>query len=71
VVVGAAVTGSDAAGASDRWSDIDLAFAVDGELGPVLERWTGTLYASSRHRLVGAFPRDVLRQGRHAPLEGR
>ncbi|MFJ5220456.1 hypothetical protein ACIP98_37950 [Streptomyces sp. NPDC088354] len=50
-VVGAAVTGSEALGAADRWSDLDLAFAVDGERGPVLERWTSTLYEdfSARH----------------------
>lgn len=50
-VVGAAMTGSEAVGAADRWSDLDLAFAVDGEPGPVLERWTATLYEdfSARH----------------------
>ncbi|MFF3559695.1 hypothetical protein ACFYXS_06615 [Streptomyces sp. NPDC002574] len=50
-VVGAAVTGSEALGAADRWSDLDLAFGVDGERGPVLERWTRTLYEdfSARH----------------------
>ncbi|NEB01239.1 hypothetical protein [Streptomyces sp. SID13726] len=43
-VVGAAITGSDAVGADDRWSDIDLAFGIDGELGPALVRWTDILY---------------------------
>jgi hypothetical protein len=43
-VVGAAFTGSYAAGAGDEWSDIDLAFAVGGELRPALEHWTELLY---------------------------
>lgn len=42
-VVAAAVTGSLAVGAGDRWSDVDLALAIDGELPAVLERWTGLL----------------------------
>lgn len=40
----AAVTGSEAVGATDRWSDIDLAFGVDGELHAALAHWTGALY---------------------------
>jgi hypothetical protein len=43
-VVGAAITGSLATGAGDRWSDLDLAFAVDGDLDAALERWTRRLY---------------------------
>jgi hypothetical protein len=43
-VVGAAITGSYAAGEGDEWSDIDLAFAIRGELQPALERWTELLY---------------------------
>ncbi|WP_327241456.1 hypothetical protein [Streptomyces sp. NBC_01320] len=43
-VAGAAITGSAAVGGDDRWSDIDLAFAINGELGPALARWTETLY---------------------------
>lgn len=43
-VVGAAITGSVAVGEGDRWSDIDLAFGVSGELAPALARWTETLY---------------------------
>jgi predicted nucleotidyltransferase len=43
-VVGAAITGSHAAGGGDEWSDIDLSFAVRSELGPALERWTDLLY---------------------------
>lgn len=41
-VVGAAIVGSHAAGKSDRWSDIDLAFAV-ADVPRALERWTGRL----------------------------
>lgn len=46
-VAGAAVTGSAALDAADRWSDIDLAFGVaDGvPLGEVIETWTGVMYA--------------------------
>jgi hypothetical protein len=43
-VGGAAVTGSYAVDGSDRWSDIDLALAVDGPLEATLERWTALLY---------------------------
>lgn len=43
-IVGAAITGSDALGTADRWSDIDLAFSVHGQLNEALERWTTRLY---------------------------
>jgi hypothetical protein len=43
-IVGAAITGSLATGEGDRWSDLDLAFAIDGNLDPALERWTRRLY---------------------------
>jgi predicted nucleotidyltransferase len=43
-IVGAAITGSVATGAGDRWSDLDLSFAVDGDLDTALERWTRRLY---------------------------
>lgn len=45
-IVGAAVTGSAAAGREDRWSDIDLAFSVapDIDLGLVLAGWTDRMY---------------------------
>lgn len=43
-ILGAAITGSLATGAGDRWSDLDLAFAVDGDLDAALERWTRRLY---------------------------
>lgn len=46
-LVAAAITGSGAGGGEDRWSDIDLAFAVrDGvELSGVLAQWTSLMYA--------------------------
>lgn len=44
-VTGAALTGSQAVGAGDRWSDIDLVLAVHGLPAEVCERWTGHLYA--------------------------
>jgi hypothetical protein len=43
-VTGAAITGSRAVGASDEWSDVDIAFGVRGELEPTIDRWTGRLY---------------------------
>jgi predicted nucleotidyltransferase len=43
-VVGAAITGSYVADGGDEWSDIDLAFAVLGELSTALARWTDVLY---------------------------
>ncbi len=43
-VAAAAITGSHAAGGGDEWSDIDLAFAIPGDLPPALERWTDILY---------------------------
>ena len=43
-VTGAALTGSQAAGAGDQWSDIDLVVAVRGEPAEVCERWTERLY---------------------------
>jgi hypothetical protein len=43
-VAGAAVTGSQAVGGSDRWSDIDLAFGIAGPLDEAVRRWTHLLY---------------------------
>ncbi|MEU8011391.1 nucleotidyltransferase domain-containing protein [Micromonospora parva] len=43
-VVGAAITGSHASGDEDRWSDVDLAFAVSGPLDAVMRRWTQRMY---------------------------
>lgn len=40
----AAITGSGAAGGTDRWSDIDLAVAVRGDLAAALGRWTDLIY---------------------------
>ena len=43
-IAAAAITGSDALGAADRWSDIDLAFAVHGQVADALQHWTTRLY---------------------------
>jgi hypothetical protein len=43
-IVGAAVTGSQALGGGDQWSDIDLAFGVDGPLETTMHRWTELIY---------------------------
>ena len=45
-ISGAAVTGSAALGAGDRWSDIDLAFGVSDPAGlhDVLKDWTNVMY---------------------------
>ncbi|MFI6784886.1 hypothetical protein [Micromonospora sp. NPDC050276] len=43
-VVGAAITGSHAVGDSDRWSDIDLMFGIEGSLDSAMHRWTELLY---------------------------
>ena len=43
-VHGAAITGSQAAGAEDEWSDVDLAFAIGGDVAAALERWRERLY---------------------------
>ncbi|MGI9006258.1 MAG: hypothetical protein ACR2FU_08670 [Streptosporangiaceae bacterium] len=43
-ITGAAITGSHAARGGDRWSDIDLALAVRGPVGPALHRWTDAVY---------------------------
>lgn len=48
----AALTGSAAVDGEDRWSDIDLAFAVaaDADVGQVVADWTGRMY--SEHAAV-------------------
>lgn len=58
---GAALTGSAAAGAEDRWSDIDLAFglAEGADQAAVLAGWTASMYAA--HGAVAHF--DVPRGG--------
>ncbi|MGW5555747.1 nucleotidyltransferase domain-containing protein [Micromonospora sp. NPDC003944] len=43
-VVAAAITGSHATDDEDRWSDVDLAFAVSEPLDAVMHRWTQHLY---------------------------
>ncbi|MER5867290.1 hypothetical protein [Kitasatospora sp. NPDC002040] len=57
-ITAAAITGSHAVGAADRWSDIDLAFAVDGGLDAALERWTELV-----HRDFSALHHWDLRSG--------
>jgi hypothetical protein len=47
-VVGAAFTGSQAAGSSDRWSDTDLVLAVHGEPSRVANQWTRWMYDELR-----------------------
>lgn len=42
-VAAAAITGSEAAGTGDAWSDIDLAFGIHGELAEALGRWAEIL----------------------------
>ena len=43
-VLAAAITGSHATDDEDRWSDIDLAFAVSEPLDVVMRRWTHQMY---------------------------
>ncbi|MET8359073.1 nucleotidyltransferase domain-containing protein [Micromonospora sp. NPDC005171] len=43
-VLAAAVTGSHATDDEDRWSDVDLAFAVSDPLDAVMHRWTQQMY---------------------------
>ncbi len=45
-ISGAAVTGSAALGASDRWSDLDLAFGISDPAGlrEALSEWTSAMY---------------------------
>lgn len=44
-ITAAAITGSAAANAEDRWSDIDLAFAHTSPLDSLLNDWTEKMYA--------------------------
>ncbi|MEV4148012.1 nucleotidyltransferase domain-containing protein [Amycolatopsis sp. NPDC049691] len=62
-VAGAALTGSAALGAEDAWSDIDLAFAVDGDPEPVLADFTTRMYRehAAVHHLDVVFERTVFR----------
>lgn len=45
-IIGAAITGSGAVEREDRWSDIDLAFAIagDADVASVLSDWTRQMY---------------------------
>ncbi|MGK3205879.1 nucleotidyltransferase domain-containing protein [Amycolatopsis sp. MEPSY49] len=62
-VTGAALTGSAALGAEDAWSDIDLAFAVDGDPEPVLADFTARMYRehAAVHHMDVVFERTVFR----------
>ncbi|RSD16473.1 nucleotidyltransferase family protein [Amycolatopsis eburnea] len=62
-VTGAALTGSAALDAEDAWSDIDLAFAVSGDPGPVLADFTARLYGEhgAVHHMDVVFERTVFR----------
>ncbi|MBE8520847.1 nucleotidyltransferase domain-containing protein [Amycolatopsis sp. H6(2020)] len=62
-VTGAALTGSAALDAEDAWSDIDLAFAVDGDPEPVLADFTARMYREhgAAHHLDVVFERTVFR----------
>jgi nucleotidyltransferase-like protein len=42
-VVAAAITGSHAVGKADEWSDIDLAFGIQGDQSAALARWSEIL----------------------------
>jgi len=56
-ILSGAITGSAAEGREDRWSDIDLAFAIDSDtLQVVLSDWTSLMY--KRHTAVHQL--DVL-----------
>jgi hypothetical protein len=64
-ITGAALTGSAALGAEDRWSDIDLAFglAAEGGLSQVIADWTDLMYTEhgAIHHLDVAARRTVYR----------
>lgn len=62
-VSGAALTGSAALDAEDAWSDIDLAFAVDGDPEPVLADFTARMYRehAAAHHMDVVFERTVFR----------
>lgn len=44
-IVAAAITGSAAAGCEDEWSDIDLAFGVEGPVSGPVDDWTRRMHA--------------------------
>ncbi|SDM21250.1 hypothetical protein [Allokutzneria albata] len=43
-ITGAALTGSASVGAEDQWSDVDLAFGVEGDVDEVIGDWTELMY---------------------------
>lgn len=64
-VTGAAVTGSAASGAEDRWSDVDLAFGVAAgiDLGRTIADWTDLMFREhgAVHHLDVTFGATVYR----------
>jgi predicted nucleotidyltransferase len=62
-VTGAALTGSAALDAEDAWSDIDLAFAIAGDPGPVLADFTARMYREhgAAHHMDVVVERTVFR----------
>ncbi|MFN2611414.1 MAG: nucleotidyltransferase domain-containing protein [Actinomycetota bacterium] len=62
-ITAAAITGSLAADAEDRWSDIDLAFGVDGDINEVIEDWTAQVTAEfdGLHLLDVTVPTAIYR----------
>src|SRR3954453_19710216 len=63
-ILGAAITGSHAAGTEDAWSDIDLAFGIRGDLAPALARWSGML-----ERAFGALHQNGTCRGARPSIE--
>ena len=59
-IVAGAVVGSMATDPGDRWSDLDLSFAVGNgsSVGPVLEDWTGKLVAEFSANKLFDLPAD-------------
>lgn len=57
-IVAAAITGSAAAGCEDEWSDIDLAFGVEGPVSGAVHDWTRRMNADQ-----GALHHHELRFG--------
>jgi hypothetical protein len=64
-ISGAAITGSAALGADDRWSDLDLAFGIadPARLGDALTDWTNVMYRDhgALHHVDVAFGAAIYR----------
>ena len=65
-ISGAAITGSAALGADDRWSDLDLAFGIadPARLRDVLTDWTNVMYRENEQLQPnnGTSPRGGLQR---------